>query len=148
MLSLDAVIEKAISLYTVGLAEDTQRSVLNFIKERQRVILLQAHQYAPDLADAVLAVGAVDIIDILKRARTLAEFRLTPNFEEVYNALNRVLRILPPDVPETVDATLLCDDAEKRLYARITEADSHCQQSIQECDYTKLLTQLVALQPA
>jgi glycyl-tRNA synthetase len=147
-LSLDAIVEKAISLYTVELADDTRTSVLNFIKERLRVILLQTHQYAPDLADAVLAVGAVDIIDILKRASILAEFRLTPNFEEVYNALNRVLRILPPDAPETVDATLLCDDAEKQLYACITEAELGFQQSIQERDYAKLLTQLAALQPA
>ena len=147
-LSLDAVVEKAISLYTVELADDTRSSVLNFIKERQRVILLQTHQYAPDLADAVLAVGVVDIIDILKRASALAEFRLTPNFEEVYNALNRVLRILPSDAPETVDATLLCDDAEKQLYACITEAELGFQQSIQERDYAKLLTQLTALQPA
>ena len=147
-LSLDAIVEKAISLYTVELADDTRTSVLNFIKERLRVILLQTHQYAPDFADAVLAVGAVDIIDILKRASTLAEFRLTPNFEEVYNALNRVLRILPPDAPETVDATLLRDDAEKQLYACITEAELGFQQSIQECDYAKLLTQLAALQPA
>ncbi len=147
-LSLDAVVEKAISLYTVELADDTRASVLNFIKERQRVILLQTHQYAPDLADAVLAVGVVDIIDILKRASALAEFRLTPNFEEVYNALNRVLRILPSDAPETVDATLLCDDAEKQLYACITETELGFQQSIQERDYAKLLTQLTALQPA
>ena len=147
-LSLDAIVEKAISLYTVELADDTRTSVLNFIKERLRVILLQTHQYAPDFADAVLAVGAVDIIDILKRSSTLAEFRLTPNFEEVYNALNRVLRILPPDAPETVDATLLCDDAEKQLYACITEAELGFQQSIQERDYAKLLTQLAALQPA
>ena len=123
LLSLDAVVNKAMSLYTVELAEDTRTSVLNFIKERLRVILLQTHQYAPDLADAALAVGAVDIIDILNRARALAEFRLTPNFEEVYNALNRVLRILPPDAPETVDAALLRDDAEKQLYARITDAE-------------------------
>ena len=147
-LSLDAVVEKAISLYTVELADDTRASVLNFIKERQRVILLQTHQYAPDLADAVLAVGVVDIIDILKRASALAEFRLTPNFEEVYNALNRVLRILPSDAPETVDATLLCDDAEKQLYACITETALGFQQSIQERNYAKLLTQLTALQPA
>ena len=146
--SLDAIVEKAISLYTVELADDTRTSVLNFIKERLRVILLQTHQYAPDLADAVLAVGAVDIIDILKRASTLAEFCLTPNFEEVYNALNRVLRILPTDAPETVDATLLCDNAEKQLYACITEAELGFQQSIQERDYAKLLTQLAALQPA
>lgn len=161
LLSLDAVVEKAISLYTVELADDTRASVLNFIKERQRVILLETHQYAPDLADAVLAVGAVDIVDILKRASALAEFRLTPNFEKMYNALNRVLRILPPDAPETVDATLLCDAAEQQLFDRITEAEpflaqftgfqnlqDRSQQSIQERDYAKLLTQLAALQPA
>ena len=148
LLSLDAVVEKAISLYTVELAEDTRTSVLNFIKERLRVILLETHQYAPDLADAVLAMGTVDIIDILERASTLAEFRLTPNFEEVYNALNRILRILPPDAPETVDAVLLHDAAEKQLYACITEAELGFQQSIQERDYAKLLAQLAALQPA
>ena len=148
LLSLDAVVEKAISLYTVELADDTKTSVLGFIKERLRVILQQTQQYAPDLADAVLAVGDVDIIDILKRASVLAEFRLTPNFEEVYNALNRVLRILPPDAPETVDTALLHDDAEKQLYACITEAEPHFQESIQERDYAKLLTQLDTLQPA
>ena len=161
LLSLDAVIDKAISLYTVELVDDTRTSVLNFIKERLRVILLQTHQYAPDLADAVLAVGAVDIIDILKRARALAEFRLTPNFEEVYNALNRVLRILPPDAPETVDTALLRDTAEKQLYACITDAElflvqftgfqnlqDRSQQSIQDRDYATLLRQLAALQPA
>ena len=147
-LSLDAVVEKAISLYAVELAADTRTSVLDFIKERLRVILQQTHQYTPDLADAVLAVGTFDIIDILKRASALAEFRLTPNFEEVYNALNRILRILPPDAPETVDATLLCDDAEKQLYASIIEADPQCEQSIQGRDYATLLTQLAALQPA
>ena len=93
-------------------------------------------------------LGAVDIIDILNRASTLAEFRLTPNFEEVYNALNRVLRILPPDAPETVDADLLHDAAEKQLYACITDAEPGFQQSIQERDYAKLLAQLAALQPA
>ena len=147
-LSLDAVVEKAISLYAVPLADDTHASVLSFIKERLRVILLETEQYAPDLADAVLAVGDVNIIDIHKRASTLAEFRLTLNFEEVYNALNRVLRILPPNAPETVDATLLQDDAEKQLFDRIAAAAPDFKQSIQERDYAKLLTQLTALQPA
>ena len=147
-LSLDTVIEKALSLYTVPLAEDTQTSVLSFIKERLRVILVQTEQYAPDLADAILAVGDVNVVDVLKRASTLAEFRLTPNFEEVYNALNRVLRILPLGAPETVDATLLQDDSEKQLFEHITAAEPDFKQSIQEREYAKLLTQLAALQPA
>ena len=146
-LSLDAVVEKAIALYTVTLADDTKTSTLSFIKERLRVIL-QNQQYTPDVADAVLAVGDVNVIDILKRASVLAEFRLTPNFEEVYNALNRVLRILPPSAAETLDVTLLQDDAEKQLHDCITEAEPNFIQSIQERDYAKLLTQLAALQPA
>ena len=147
-ISLDAAVQQAVSLYKVALADDTQTSVLNFIKERLRVILLLTEQYTPDLADAVLAVGNVDIIDIFKRASALAEFRLTPNFEEVYNALNRVLRILPQNPPETVDATLLHDDAEKQLFDLITEVEPNFKQSTQERDYAKLLTQLAALQPA
>ena len=146
-LSLDAVVEKAIARYTVALADDTKTSTLSFIKERLRVIL-QTQRYTPDVADAVLAVGDVNVINILKRASALAEFRLTPNFEEVYNALNRVLRILPPSATETIDVTLLQDDAEKQLHDRITEAESNFIQSIQERDYAKLLTQLAALQPA
>ena len=147
-LSLDAVVEKAFSLYTVELADNTQASVLNFIKERQRVIWQLTQQYPPDLADAILTVGDVDIVDILRRASALAEFRLTSNFEEVYNALNRVLRILPENAPETIDTALLQDAAEKHLDACITAAEPHFMQSIQERDYAKLLTQLARLQPA
>ncbi len=145
-LSLDAVVEKAISLYDMELSVDTKTSVLNFIKERLRVIL-QTQGYTPDLADAILAVGDVDITDILKRVNGLAEFRLTPNFEEVYNALNRVLRILPENAPETVDTKLLKDDAEKKINAHITEAEPNLKKSIQAREYAELLKQLAELQP-
>ena len=146
-LSLDAVVQKTISLYKVELVDGTKTSVLNFIKERMRGIL-QTQEYTPDLADAVLAVGDVDIVDILKRASALAEFRLTPNFEEVYNALNRVLKILPEDAPETVDAALLKDDAEKVLNVCIIDAEPDFEKSIQARAYSKLLQQLAELQPA
>ena len=146
-LALDAVVEKACSLYTVELTDDTQTNVLGFIKERLRGIL-QTQQHPPDVADAVLAVGDVDVLDILKRAEAIAQFRLTPNFEEVYNALNRILRILPANPPEAVNITLLDDDAEKRLAACITAAEPRFEQSIQAREYSTLLTQLAELQPA
>ena len=145
-LSLDSVVEKVISLYDVELVDDTKTSVLDFITERLRGILL-TQEYAPDIADAVLAVGDVDITDILKRARALAEFRLTPNFEDVYNALNRVLRILPENASETFDKALLKDDAEKELNAHITEAEPDFKKSIQARAYSELLKQLAELQP-
>ncbi len=145
-LSLDAVVQKAISLYEMELVNGTEISVLNFIKERLRVIL-QTLEYTPDLADAVLAVGDVDIVDILKRAKALAEFRLTPNFEAVYNALNRVLRILPENAPETVDTALLKDEAEKELNICVSEAEHDFERSIETRAYSELLTQLAELQP-
>ncbi len=145
-LSLDTVVQKAISLYKLEFVGDTETSVLYFIKERLRGIL-QTLEYAPDAVDAVLAVGDVDITDILKRAKALAEFRLTSNFEDVYNALNRVLRILPENASDTFDKALLKDDAEKTLNAHITEAETNFEKSIQERDYLALLNQLAALQP-
>ncbi len=145
-ISLDAVVQKAISLYEVELVNGTEISVLNFIKERLRVIL-QTQGYTPDLADAVLAADHVDIVDILKRASALAEFRLTPNFEAVYNALNRVLKILPENAPETVDTALLKDDAEKELNICVSEAEPDFERSIQARAYSELLTQLAKLQP-
>ena len=146
-ISVDSVLKKAISLYGVELADDTEQSVLSFFRDRIRVIL-QSHEYTPDIADAVLAVGEVDIVDILKRAETLAEFRLTSNFEVVYNALNRVLRILPENTHEIVDRELLKDDAEEELYNHIVKSKSNIETAIQQREYTKLLTYLSELQPA
>ena len=145
-LALDTVVKKALSLYTVDLAADTETSVLNFIKERLlgRRGILQTHGYAPDVAEAVLAVGEIDVPHIFERAEAVANFRLTANFEAVYNALNRVLRILPETPPMDVDETLLIDDAEKNLYACVITAEPKFDRS----DASQLLTYLAALQPA
>lgn len=145
-LSLDAVVKKARSLYKVDLAADTETSVLGFIKERfhgNRGIL-QTQGYAPDVAEAVLAVGEIDVPHIFRRAEAVTDFRLTANFEAVYNALNRVLRILPDAPPTDVDETLLSDDAEKNLHASIIAAESNFERS----DVSQLLTHLAELQPA
>ncbi len=163
-LSFDAVVKKAISLYQVELATDTETSVLGFIKERLRGILQTQGNYTPDVADAVLAVSDINVPDVLKRAEVLAKFKqtaneskkrysdthsqLTLNFERVYNALNRVLQILPETPPIDVDETLLIDEAEKSLAEFINTAEPHFEKSIQDGDYLELLTQLAKLQPA
>ena len=59
-----------------------------------------------------------------------------------------MLRILPEDAPETVEATLLHDNAEKRLSDALTEVEPNFAQSIKEGDYAQLLTHLAVLQPA
>ncbi len=163
-LSLDIVVEKAFSLYQVELAADTVANVLSFIKERLRGILQIQGNYAPDVADAVLASDDINVPNILKRADVIAKFKdtaqepentsretenqLNLSFELVYNALNRVLRILPETPPVDVNETLLIDEAEKSLAARIIDAEPHFEKSVQTGDYSRLLIQLAELQPA
>jgi glycyl-tRNA synthetase len=147
MLPLDSVVEKTIESYQAELATDTKTAVLEFLKGRIEVMLL-GQGYASDLIDAVLAVGAVDGVDILKRAEALRAFRAGADFERVYPALNRVLRILPATPPETVRADLFKELAEQSLWEAFTEMEAALDAAIEQRDYASLLAHLGKLQPA
>ncbi len=152
-LSLTPVIEKAIELYRVDLVEDTKTAVLDFIKGRMEVLLagqsyMPDFNYAPDLIDAVLATDEVDVIDILERASVLKTFCEQPDFDRVYPALNRVLRILPDQPPTKIQADLFQDEAEKQLGKVVAAAEAELSRSVQKRDYEELLTRLGELQPA
>ena len=152
-LSLNTVVEKAIELYQMNLVEDTKTAVLGFIKGRMEVLLAgQSYRpdfnYAPDLIDAVLATDEVDVIDILERTEVLKIFREGPNFDRVYPALNRVLRILPDQPPKGIQPDLFQDEAEKQLGKIVDAAETELSRSVQKRNYEELLTQLGELQPA
>ena len=104
--------------------------------------------YAPDLIDAILATGEVDVINILERAAALKTFREQPDFDRVYPALNRVLRILPDQPPREIQSDLFQDDAEKQLGQVVDAAEAKLSQCVQKRDYEGLLTYLGELQPA
>ena len=152
-LALTSVIEKAIELYRVDFVEDTKTAVLDFIKGRMEVLLSgQSYMpdliYTPDLIDAVLATDEVDVIDILERVSVLKTFREGPDFDRVYPALNRVLRILPDRPPTEIQPNLFQDEAEKRLGKVVDAVEAELSQSVQKRDYEGLLTRLGELQPA
>ena len=152
-LALTPVIEKAIELYRVDFVEDTKVAVLDFIKGRLEVVLDgQSYtpdlNYTPDLIDAVLATDEVDVIDILERAAVLKIFREKPDFDRVYPALNRVLRILPDQPPTEIQPDLFQDEAEQQLGKLVNAVEAELNRSVQKRDYEELLTQLGELQPA
>ena len=152
-LPLTPVVEKAIELYRVDFVEDTKTAVLDFIKGRMEVVLSgQGYtpdlSYAPDLIDAVLATGEVDVIDILERAAALKTFRGGPDFDRVYPALNRVLRILPDQPPTEIQSDLFQDDAEKQLGKVVDAAQAELNRCLQKRDYERLLAHLGELQPS
>ena len=152
-LSLNTVVEKAIELYQMDLVEDTKTAVLGFIKGRMEVLLagqsyMPDFNYAPDLIDAVLATDEVDVIDILERTEVLKTFREGPDFDRVYPALNRVLRILPDQPPRGIQPDLFQDEAEKQLGKIVDAAEAELSRCVQKRDYEELLTRLGELQPA
>ena len=146
-LPLGAIIEEAVRLYRVELAEDTKSALLEFFEGRIEV-LLQAKGYEPDILDMVLATGELDIIDVLKRAEVIAAFRDELDFNSIYPALNRVLRILPDTPPTEVNPNLLQDVAEIELAAAIAKAEPKLQNAVDKHAYAQLLTHLGYLQPA
>ena len=146
-LPLGAIIEEAVRLYRVELAEDTKSALLEFFEGRIEV-LLQAKGYEPDILDMVLATGELDIIDVLKRAEVIAAFRDELDFNSIYPALNRVLRILPDTPPTEVNPNLLQDVAEIELAAAIAKAEPKLQDAVDKHAYAQLLTHLGYLQPA
>ena len=152
-LALTAVIERAIELYQVDFVEDTKTAVLDFIKGRIGVLLqgesyMPDLTYAPDLIDAVLATDEVDVIDILERAAVLKTFREQPDFDRIYPALNRVLRILPDRPPTKIRPNLFQDEAEKQLGKVVDAAEAELSRFVQKRNYEELLTRLGELQPA
>ena len=146
-LPLGSIIEEAVRLYHVELAEDTNSALLEFFKGRIEV-LLHAKGYEPDILDTVLATGELDIIDILKRVEVVAAFRENLAFNSIYPALNRVLRILPDSPPTEVDPNLLQDSAEIELAAAVAKAEPNLQYAVDKHAYAQLLSHLGNLQPA
>ena len=146
-LSLGGIVEETVRLYQVELLDDTKPALIEFLKGRIKV-LLQTKGYQPDVLDAALATGELDIIDILKRAEVVAAFRENPDFNSIFPALNRVLRILPDAAPTQVHLDLLQDAAEKELAAAIAKVEPALQKAVDERAYARLLFQLGSLQPA
>ncbi len=145
-LALPAVLEEAVRLYQVELSNDTKEALLDFLRTRIEVLLL-AQGYAPDVLAAVIATDEVDAIDILKRAEAVVEFLDSPEFQRVYPALNRLLRILPDSPPTEVNTNLLRDPAEKALAESIAKVAPNLQELVDQSDYSGLLLRLGDLQP-
>jgi glycyl-tRNA synthetase beta chain len=114
---------------------EVQKSVVAFLVDRARYILLERHGFAYDEVNAVLATGADDLVDVLARVAALREIRKTRNFEPLAVSFKRIRKILekagPPESWQLsgVRPELFQEDAERALHAsahRVArEAEQH-----------------------
>src|SRR5690554_984123 len=91
-LALGSVIDLVGAEYAkfgVQLSEEAKMELLEFFRARLRVLLLD-QGYAYDLVDAVLASGEDRLSELQKRVKSLAEFRVTPQFDNLITGFDRV----------------------------------------------------------
>jgi tetrameric-type glycyl-tRNA synthetase beta subunit len=162
-LAIDAAIDKAIELYKDKVSAEPPPtppskggyivSVLDFFKARMDATI-RSQGYSYDVSDAVLSVDATDVVDAIERAKILTVFKQRDDFDAIYPAFNRVLRIIPERIggarrkgEDDVNEQLLVDDAEKRLYHELSQLEPSLAKSAAAREYSSLIEQLATLQP-
>jgi len=147
-LSLDGVVEKSVSLYDRFSQPDRIKdSVLEFLRGRISS-LLSERGFAYDVIDSILAVDSTDVFNTIKRAHALSRFRNRPDFDTIYPAFNRVIRILPKGFPEdggNIDEQLFRDQAERDLYESMVRIEEDVEQAAANGEYDRVLDQLAGL---
>lgn len=149
-LILDKVIEKSVSLYEKSgklkeLDPNIKDSVVGFLKSRISSILSDKG-FAYDIVDSIMTVGYADAVSAVNRANALAKLKKCSDFDKIYPAFNRLLRILPDNYSNLyVNPELFQDDSEKSLYEAITQVEIEIKESAEKADYNKVLDKLVSL---
>ena len=145
-LPLDIAVEKNIQIYGDKVAAETKPLVLDFFKTRIDA-LLKENGYSYDVADAVLSANATDVVDALGRADVLTKFRQRDDFDTIYPAFYRTIRIIPERSDKPVDEGLFIEETEKRLYREICELEPALTKLVATREYSQILDKLVTLQP-
>ena len=125
----------------------------DFLLERLRHWLQDAGGFAPDVVQAVLAASDSVPIDVLARARALAEVRKAPEFESLAVSFKRIRNILDhagfgeSAAPDGVDAALLEHGAETDLHEAL-EGVAAKVAAHRATDYAASLREIAILRPA
>lgn len=142
------------SLVEIASAGDNAPKLRAFLLDRLRHWLQEAGGFGPDSVQAVLAASDNMPVDVLARARALAEVRHTPDFEALAVSFKRIRNILeqvgPGAVPDGValDVGLLEDGAEKDLHASLQPIAERVSECNANRDYATSLRAIATLRPA
>lgn len=145
-LSLRSLIDDSLELLSAKLTrpkEQVASDVLEFF--RARFINLLGSSFATDAADAAIAAGFDDLVDVKARIAALAEFKSHPDFEPLAVAFKRVGNIIKEGVDAPVDPSLFQDDAEGSLYEAIQKVKSSADGLISSGAWLDALTEIASL---
>jgi glycyl-tRNA synthetase beta chain len=131
--------------------DDATRS---FFRERVEFFLRDAHGFAYDVVNAVLAVDADDVVDALARAAAVAKVRPSADFESISVAFKRMKNILRQaaeagrELAPQVNSAALQEPAEKDLAAQVPRTAERVHALRADKKYEEALTEIAKLRPA
>ena len=129
-------------------------SVQTFFRERLEFFLRDAHGFAYDVVNAVLAADADDVINALARAQALSRVRGSADFESISVAFKRSKNILKQAeennrrVADQLRPEELWEEAEKELAAVVPQVAARVEELRAEHNYDKALLEIAGLRPA
>ena len=148
-LDITPLLQAAYQTFPQGLlADDTVEEVLAFMRARLS-ILLQQH-YANDIVAAVLAVDLNDLGELEARLEAVRNFKQLPEANSLAAANKRVHNLLKK-VESTqlveVNSQLLCEPAEKELFAATQKVSEEIQTALDMKNFRVALTALAEIKP-
>ncbi|TGQ11719.1 glycine--tRNA ligase subunit beta [Mesorhizobium sp. M2E.F.Ca.ET.219.01.1.1] len=147
-LALTSVFAKAFANFKGG--ADQSFDLLAFFHDRLKVYL-RDQGARHDLIDAVITPQSDDLLQIVRRVEALGSFLDTEDGKDLLAGTKRAANILAAEekkktlVAETVEPALFREDAEKKLYAAVNQAEKEAGQAIQNEDFSAAMLALSVL---
>jgi len=128
---------------------DAPTKILDFIYDRLRGYL-KDRGFSFDEIEAVVSQRPDRIDQVLPRVEAVQAFRALPEAEALAAANKRVINILrkAEGTPGSINPALLAEEAEKTLYAALTEARPQADAAFAKGDYAGALKRLAGLRGA
>ncbi|TPN74942.1 glycine--tRNA ligase subunit beta [Mesorhizobium sp. CU2] len=147
-LALTSVFAKAFANFTGG--ADQASDLLAFFHDRLKVYL-RDQGARHDLIDAVITPQSDDLLQIVRRVEALGSLLDTDGGKNLLAGTKRAANILAAEekkktlVAESVEPALLREEAEKKLFAAVNQAEKEAGQAIQNEDFSAAMLALSVL---
>jgi len=138
----------------ITVPEETEKQVLEFLRERARYLLREVRGFAYDEINAVFAAGADDLLDVVERLSAVKGIRHSRNFAPLAVSFKRIRNILEKSASAAdrahaaVRQELLQEEAEKQLYAAAQEIAREAARWRKEKKYRQALEKISELRPS
>lgn len=146
-------LERALAQAKEGYGDrlDTDTDVLvgritEFFQQRLRG-LMQEEGLRHDIVEAVLAVGFSDVAGSFRRARALAQFSGSEDFDALITAYQRAANLAGKGDTDQVEEGVLGHPAERALYGALQDVAGRVEAALASARYEEVLEHLATLRP-